>query len=353
MRVFNDENTGEFEELYFHENARGDVVALTNDVGDIALALEYSSYGVPYVVDDAGELEEFGDFESVVYGFQGRRIDEETSLMYFRNRFYNQELGRFLQRDPLGYIDSFGLYEAFGGSSYNHLDPFGLYKIIWNGAWTAVEKKTIKDYFAKTKTRIDTFLLPSIEREKIYLARVGATDPCAKELYNQLTFLENILQKMSKELNSKTEKLTLGKSMLGQGVFARRVRVSNAFGMEFYDSIEVNVSPKSKIPGPRNMNFFLNTNENTKLDSIFHEISHAAAETIDLDPNSYKDPHQFGKLAFMDLRHSLDFRNPDAGTWEIYNQDYRAARVISAAKNPSTNWEITVRASSGGGRRAK
>ncbi|WP_372370415.1 RHS repeat-associated core domain-containing protein [Candidatus Uabimicrobium sp. HlEnr_7] len=126
LRVFNGENASEFEELYFHENARGDVVALTNDVGDIALALEYSSYGVPYVVDDAGELEEFADFESVVYGFQGRRIDEETSLMYFRNRFYNPEAGRWLQRDPLGYVDSYGLYEAFGGNPFNYSDPYGL-----------------------------------------------------------------------------------------------------------------------------------------------------------------------------------------------------------------------------------
>ncbi|WP_372371342.1 RHS repeat-associated core domain-containing protein [Candidatus Uabimicrobium sp. HlEnr_7] len=142
LRVFNGENLGEFEELYFHENARGDVVALTNDIGDVALSLEYSSYGVPYVVDDAGELEEFGDFESVVYGFQGRRIDQETSLMYYRNRYYNQELGRFLQRDPLGYVDSFGLYEAFGGNPFNYSDPFGKEDSWLGSLWSGVKTAT-------------------------------------------------------------------------------------------------------------------------------------------------------------------------------------------------------------------
>ena len=36
------------------------------------------------------------------YFFQGRRFDEETQMQYFRNRYYNSQLGRFISRDPMG-----------------------------------------------------------------------------------------------------------------------------------------------------------------------------------------------------------------------------------------------------------
>jgi hypothetical protein len=60
--------------------------------------------------------------------FTGRRNDDETrwfdsskpigkewqqGLMYFRNRMYDTGLGRFVGRDPLGYVDGFGLYAAY------------------------------------------------------------------------------------------------------------------------------------------------------------------------------------------------------------------------------------------------
>ncbi len=35
--------------------------------------------------------------------FTGQVYDNETGLMLYRNRFYSPTLGRFLQRDPVGY----------------------------------------------------------------------------------------------------------------------------------------------------------------------------------------------------------------------------------------------------------
>jgi hypothetical protein len=70
--------------------------------------------------------------------FTGRRNDDETrwfdsskpagkewqqGLMQFRNRMYDVGLGRFVSRDPLGYVDGYGLQGAYfvpGG-----LDPQG------------------------------------------------------------------------------------------------------------------------------------------------------------------------------------------------------------------------------------
>ncbi len=39
--------------------------------------------------------------------FTARELDEETGLYYFRARYYDSAKGRFLERDPEGYVDEF------------------------------------------------------------------------------------------------------------------------------------------------------------------------------------------------------------------------------------------------------
>ncbi|WP_372369475.1 RHS repeat-associated core domain-containing protein [Candidatus Uabimicrobium sp. HlEnr_7] len=130
-------------EKYFHQNSRNDTVAVTDSQGDTVFMFEYSTYGVPFLVSDDQELEEFSDFSEILYLFHGRRVDEESSLMYFRNRYYNPEVGRWLQRDPLGYVDSYGLYEAFGGNPYNYIDPMGTER-FYKGDIDAAPKRAKK-----------------------------------------------------------------------------------------------------------------------------------------------------------------------------------------------------------------
>jgi RHS repeat-associated protein len=59
----------------------------------------------------------FDDDESF---FAGYRFDLETGLYQVRHRQYHPTLGRWLQRDPLGYVDGMSLY------GYHGLDPMGL-----------------------------------------------------------------------------------------------------------------------------------------------------------------------------------------------------------------------------------
>jgi RHS repeat-associated protein len=61
--------------------------------------------------------------------FQGREYDAETGLYYFRHRYYDPELGRFTQTDPMGYDDSMNLYQAFNQSPQNFGDPMGEFTI--------------------------------------------------------------------------------------------------------------------------------------------------------------------------------------------------------------------------------
>jgi len=59
--------------------------------------------------------------------FTGREYDKETGLYYYRARYYNPQIGRFLQTDPIGYGDGMNVYRYCGNNSVNRADPTGLF----------------------------------------------------------------------------------------------------------------------------------------------------------------------------------------------------------------------------------
>ncbi|MCP4401561.1 MAG: RHS repeat-associated core domain-containing protein [bacterium] len=61
------------------------------------------------------------------YLFTGRRYDPESGNYYYRARIYSPELGRFLQTDPLGYVDGLNLYAYVGNNPASWVDPLGLF----------------------------------------------------------------------------------------------------------------------------------------------------------------------------------------------------------------------------------
>ena len=66
--------------------------------------------------------------------FQGREWDDDADLYYFRNRWLSPRLGRFMQRDPVGYEDGMNLYEAMLSNPGTYLDPTGSIIGTWPGA---------------------------------------------------------------------------------------------------------------------------------------------------------------------------------------------------------------------------
>ena len=120
---------------FYHANHRGDIVALTDAVGAVVLELRCTAYGRAAKVDQQGLLQEFDDFSLVVFGFQSRRLDEESFLYHFRSRQYNPVTGRFCQRDGLGYVDGYNLYLAFRGAPVYYLDPKGLWGETCESEW--------------------------------------------------------------------------------------------------------------------------------------------------------------------------------------------------------------------------
>jgi len=101
---------------YYHYDALGSVVALTDPNGDVVQLYEYSVYG-QVAASDANHPNRFM--------FTGREFDKDTGLYYYRARYYNPEIGRFLQTDPIGYGDGMNLYRYCESNPLLWTDPSG------------------------------------------------------------------------------------------------------------------------------------------------------------------------------------------------------------------------------------
>src|SRR5437588_4758689 len=74
-----------------------------------------------------GQLET-GSFDNagIALRFGSREFDEETQLYYFRNRYYDPQLARFISEDPLGVAAGINMYQYVGNDPINGWDPTGL-----------------------------------------------------------------------------------------------------------------------------------------------------------------------------------------------------------------------------------
>jgi RHS repeat-associated protein len=95
----------------------GSVIALSDAAGEAAVLYEYSIYG-QVASSDPNHPNPFL--------FTGREFDKETGLYYYRARYYNATIGRFLQTDPIGYGDGMNMYRYCGNSPLHFVDTMGL-----------------------------------------------------------------------------------------------------------------------------------------------------------------------------------------------------------------------------------
>ena len=93
---------------YYHTNAIGSVTAITDSSGSLVERISYDTFGMPTITGTSGEVIPASTIGNE-YLFQGRRYDRETNLYYYRARYYDPIMGRFLQTDPMGYRDSMNL----------------------------------------------------------------------------------------------------------------------------------------------------------------------------------------------------------------------------------------------------
>ncbi len=98
---------------------------MTTSTGAVAERYAYTAYGQPTILNASGSL--IGNQQSQIanrFTYTGREWDETLGLHHFRARWMSPLAGRFLGRDPIGYVDGFCLYYKY--FSLSSMDPTGL-----------------------------------------------------------------------------------------------------------------------------------------------------------------------------------------------------------------------------------
>jgi RHS repeat-associated protein len=135
---------GNLIERFLHGVMVDQVLAQENGDGSVYLALADNQGSIRYVLDNSGNVineiiyNSFGEVTSESnpsvdfrFGYTGRELDEETGLYYYRSRYYDSTVGRFISEDAIGFEGGdANLYRYVINSPVNYTDPYGE-KIDW------------------------------------------------------------------------------------------------------------------------------------------------------------------------------------------------------------------------------
>ncbi len=107
---------------HYLTDALGSVVAMLKDDASVQNYYAYSPYGetTPSANDDGNS--------SVYTG----RENDLTGVYYYRARYFDPVLKRFISGDPIGLVGGLNFYTYVGENPVSFVDPFGLSYLVYN-----------------------------------------------------------------------------------------------------------------------------------------------------------------------------------------------------------------------------
>lgn len=144
----------------------GSIVAWIDPAGSQAGRSLYDAFG--QLIDRSGAW-------PAPFGFRGYWLEETSGLALLHARAYHPGIGRFLQRDPLGYADGTNLYAYAGHAPDRMTDEWGLKSVGWKEQLR--RSNEVSDKPVPVASQIVEFLLrPEVQR---LAANVAAAGPAA------------------------------------------------------------------------------------------------------------------------------------------------------------------------------
>jgi RHS repeat-associated protein len=108
---------------YFEADGLGSITSLSGSAGALANTYTYDSFG--NTTTSTGTVRNY-------FQYTAREFDPETTLYYYRSRYFDQTLGRFIsedQSDEGSLYDALNLYMYVQNNPVNNTDPFGKYTL--------------------------------------------------------------------------------------------------------------------------------------------------------------------------------------------------------------------------------
>jgi len=102
---------------FYEVDGLGSVTSLTSTAGALAQTYAFGSFGKQTA--SSGSL-------TNPFQYTGREFDPETSLYYYRARYYDPSAGRFLSEDPIQFGGGPNFYVYVGNGPIGRIDPLGL-----------------------------------------------------------------------------------------------------------------------------------------------------------------------------------------------------------------------------------
>lgn len=119
---------------YYHHDGIGSTVAVNDSSGNLVNKYAYDAFGKVLNQEEATPNP---------FKYVGRFgvMDEENGLLYMRARYYDPEVGRFINKDPIGLLSGPNVYAYTTNNAINKIDPSGLHSFYdcMRGCWDNME----------------------------------------------------------------------------------------------------------------------------------------------------------------------------------------------------------------------
>jgi len=102
---------------YYHSDGLGSITSLSSAAGSSANTYTYDSFGK--LTNSTGTLVN-------PFRYTAREFDTETNLYFYRARYYDPSMGRFLAEDPIGFDGGQNFYAYVRNNPISYADPSGL-----------------------------------------------------------------------------------------------------------------------------------------------------------------------------------------------------------------------------------
>ena len=113
---------------YYVTNLQGDVVAILSNTGELVVSYTYDAWG--NLLSTSGSMADTLGAENPLR-YRGYVYDVETGLYYLQSRYYDPQMGRFINADGIGYLGtsrnltSYNLFAYCGNNPVMGYDPMG------------------------------------------------------------------------------------------------------------------------------------------------------------------------------------------------------------------------------------
>ena len=147
------------------KNLQGDIIGITDIFGNVVAKYTYDSWGRLISIKDASDVDKTTDTNFVGYinplRYRGYYYDSETGLYYLNARYYDPEVGRFINADET-LAGGYNLFEYCYDNPVNFSDyrgnkPWDRFNTVWEAYWDAavyLQNDTFSDTVSNERATI-------------------------------------------------------------------------------------------------------------------------------------------------------------------------------------------------------